>query len=253
MIEQASPAARPGGCRPWGFAGSLAWSLLAIALWLGLQVVVGDLLIEWFFAGAVPADVGQIATHAPFVATITIGGMIVPLVVIALAVRTAGCGLGDYLGLHVPDRRYLLIGLGALAVLIPAVDLVSWLAGYAVTPSFVTDIYRSARDSGTLILLAIALAVAAPLVEETIFRGFLLPGLSQSWLGPWGAILFTSIAWALLHAQYQPFYLIQIVLLGVLFGWLRLKSGSTLLTMLLHGLLNLVSLIQAALVVEWFS
>ncbi len=65
--------------------------------------------------------------------------------------------------------------------------------------------------------------------------------------------MFTSVTWALLHAQYQPFYLIQIIILGVLFGWLRLKSGSTLLTMMLHGLLNFVSLIQAALVVEWFS
>jgi membrane protease YdiL (CAAX protease family) len=37
------------------------------------------------------------------------------------------------------------------------------------------------------------------------------------------------------------------------FGWLRLKSGSTILTMILHGMLNLVSLAQAAIVVEMLS
>jgi membrane protease YdiL (CAAX protease family) len=147
----------------------------------------------------------------------------------------------------------VLFGLLSLAIIIPLVDLVSWLAGYAVTPSFVIDIYRSARDTGGLLLLTVALVVAAPVVEEVVFRGFLLPGLAKSQLGASGAILLTSVIWALLHAQYQPFYLLQIVVLGVVFGWLRLKSGSTALTILLHGLLNLAALGQAAVIAEWYS
>ena len=122
-----------------------------------------------------------------------------------------------------------------------------------MTPEFVLDIYRSAQGTGTLVLLAIALGVVAPLVEETIFRGFLLPGLARSVLGATGALLFTSLSWALLHVQYQPFYLVQIVILGVVFGWLRLKSNSTLLTIMLHGLLNLAALVQAAAIAEWVN
>ncbi len=171
MTAPPSPVSAPGGCRPWGFAGSLGWAFAAIVLWLGLQVFVGNLLLEWFFAGALASE--QLATHAPFVATVTIGGVFVPLLAIAFAIRMTGCGVAEYLGLQMPSRRHLWIGLGSLALLIPAVDLFSWLAGYAITPSFVTDIYRSARDSGTLILLGIALVVAAPLIEEVIFRGFL--------------------------------------------------------------------------------
>jgi membrane protease YdiL (CAAX protease family) len=247
-----SAVGAPAGCRPWGPAASLAWALAAAVLWLGFQVVVGDILLGWFFDGNIPADTDRIVAHAPFVTTITLSASVVPLVVIAVAVRMARCDFADYLGLHLPERNYVLIGIGALAILIPLVDLVSWLAGYAVTPSFVVNIYRSSRNSGVLVFLILALVVAAPVVEETMFRGFLLPSLAQSRLGPAGAILFTSIAWALLHAQYQPFYLIQIVVLGSLFGWLRLRSGSLTLTIFLHGIVNAVSLVQAAVFAELY-
>jgi membrane protease YdiL (CAAX protease family) len=238
-------------CTPWGVWASLAWGVAAIAAWLGAQIAFGDVILEWLDIPA--ANMARLATDARFVSLVTIGAVIVPLLIIALAVRVARCRLADYLGLHWPARRFLWIGLAVLAVLIPLVDLVSMLAGHAVTPKFVTDLYRSGRDSGWLPMLIIALAVAAPLVEETVFRGFLLPGLAASRLGAWGAILLTSVTWAALHAQYHPFYLGQIIVLGVTFGWLRLKSGSTALTMILHGLLNLVSLAQAAIVVELLS
>jgi membrane protease YdiL (CAAX protease family) len=240
------------GCVPWGLGASLAWGFAAIALWLGAQIVAGELAIAWLFGG-VPSDPGAQIAHAPFVAAVTIGSAVVPLAVVAYAVRAAGCDLADYLGLHAPDRRNLVIGLAALAVMLPLVDLLSWFAGYPVTPDFVLDLYRSARETSTLVVLTLAIAIAAPVVEEIVFRGFLLPGLARSMLGISGALLFTSLSWALLHAQYQPFYLIQIVLLGLVFGWLRLKSGSTLLTIILHGLLNLAALVQAAIVVEWIN
>jgi hypothetical protein len=226
---------------------------VAVAAWLGVQVAIGDVATEWFLGGAVPLEPLELGTHGPFVAVVTIGAAIVPLAVIAFAVRGAGCRLSEYLGLQFPERRYVLLGLLTLAIIIPLVDLVSWFAGYAVTPQFVVEIYRSARDSGALLLLIVALVFAAPLVEEILFRGFLLPGLAASWIGPGGAILLTSAVWTLLHAQYQPFYLIQIMVLGIVFGWLRLQSGSTALTIGLHGILNLTALLQAAFVEEWLS
>jgi membrane protease YdiL (CAAX protease family) len=184
---------------------------------------------------------------------ISLGAMNVPLFIIALAVWSTRSGLTEYLGLYWPERRYVFIGVAVLAVLIPLVDLISLLAGQAVTPKFVTDLYSSARDSGSLWLLVIALIVAAPLVEEIVFRGFLLPSLAATRLGAWGAIVATSIGWAFLHLQYQPFYLMQIVALGMVFGWLRWRSGTTTITLLLHGVVNLVAIVQAAIVVEWLS
>jgi membrane protease YdiL (CAAX protease family) len=172
------------------------------------------------------------------------------LAVIAFAARTARCGIAEYLALRWPERSDLAIGLVCLAVLIPLVDLVSVVAGHDVSPGFVTALYRDARGTGTLPLLVLALAAVTPLVEEVLFRGLLLRGLAASRLGPAGAIGLTSVAWTLMHLQYEPFYLMQALAIGVTFGWLRWQSGSTVLTVLLHGLVNLTSVLQAAWVVE---
>jgi membrane protease YdiL (CAAX protease family) len=215
-----------------------------------VQVAIGELLAEWLDS---VGDSNRLLLDGRFVALVTIAAAPVPLLLVWYAVRRAHCTLQDYLGLNSPQRRDIALGLLALAVLIPLIDLISYLAGHAVTPKFVTDLYTSSRDSSSLWLLALALVVAAPLVEEIVFRGFLLPGLAASRLRPGGALLFTSILWALLHGQYQPFYLAQIVVLGIVFGWLRVRSGTTTLTVGLHATVNLVSLVQAAVIVEWLA
>ena len=42
-------------------------------------------------------------------------------------------------------------------------------------------------------------------------------------------------------------------LIGLLLGWIRWASGSTLLTIGLHMLANLAATVQAAFKVEWLS
>ena len=235
-------------CRPLGLWASLAWGVAVLVAWFGTQVAIVGLLLArlgW--------DAPNLAESAFVVAVVTIGAVPPALAVIAFAARTTRCGIAEYLALRWPGRRELAIGILSLALLIALVDSLSLLAGREVAPGFVTNLYRDARDTGTLPLLVLALAGAAPLVEETLFRGLLLPGLAASFLGPAGAIGLTSVVWALMHLQYEPFYLIQAVALGVAFGWMRWRSNSTLLTILLHALVNLTSMIQAWVIVEWLS
>jgi CAAX protease family protein len=169
--------------------------------------------------------------------------------VVALAIRFARCRFGEYLALVRPSRKYVLIGLACLVVLMPLGDLSTWISGRGIIPPFVVEAYRSARDSGTIWLLVIALAVAAPLTEEIVFRGFMYRGLAVSPVGDAGAILIPSAIWAGMHVQYEMFFIIQIFLLGVVFGILRWKSGSTWLTIGLHAVVNLSSVLQTAYLV----
>lgn len=239
------PDAHPiSPCKPLGAWASLGWSVAALAAWLGAQIALAAAALRWF-GGA-----GNISDNALVISVVIIGAALPALAVIAFAARTARCRILEYLALRWPERRYLVLGLVCLAVLIPLVDLVSVLAGHDVSPGFVIGLYRNARGTGTLPLLVLALVAATPLVEEALFRGLLLPGLAASRLGPAGAIALTSASWALMHLQYEPFYLMQALAIGVTFGWLRWRSGSTLLTVLLHGIVNLTSLLQAAWHVE---
>lgn len=231
-------------CKPLGVGATLVWSAGALVAWIGAQVALAIAATYWLGASV------DLASDATVISVVIIGAAPAALIVFALAARTARCGIAEYLALRWPAPRHVALGVLCFALLIPAVDIVSWLAGHEVSPAFVTDVYRSARAGGALPFLVVALVVATPVVEETLFRGLLLPGLAASRLGPAAAIGLTAAAWALMHMQYAPFYLIQAMAFGVAFGWLRLASGSTLLTIVLHGVVNLVSLIQAAAVVE---
>ena len=61
---------------------------------------------------------------------------------------------------------------------------------------------------------------------------------------PWPAIIGTAALFGLLHVQYDWFVIAQVFGFGVLLGWMRWVSGSTLLTMLLHGLINFEGMIE---------
>jgi membrane protease YdiL (CAAX protease family) len=75
-------------------------------------------------------------------------------------------------------------------------------------------------------------------------------GLAASALGPTGTIVLTSLVWSVVHIQYDWFYLVHIFAVGLLLGAVRYKSGSTLLTIVLHALMNLVATLEMYVVSE---
>ena len=123
-------------------------------------------------------------------------------------------------------------------------DMVSRLAGREVTPGFMGDVLRSASAEGALWLLLLAFCVAAPITEELFARGFLYRGWSETFLRPAGAIVLSSLVWTALHLQYDWFFLGEVFSIGLLLGYLRYRSGSIWLTILLHGLNNLAAVVQ---------
>jgi hypothetical protein len=95
-------------------------------------------------------------------------------------------------------------------------------------------------------VLWLAFVVVAPVGEEITFRGFLFRGWAASRLGVSGTILLSALTFTALHAHYDWFETLQVFLIGTLFGWLRWRSGSTTLTILLHLVANLLATLLAA-------
>jgi uncharacterized protein len=153
----------------------------------------------------------------------------------------------DYLALRWPSWTNLLIGVAALFALVMGWDQISRLAGREVEPGFMGDVLRSARADGALWLLVVAFCVAAPITEEFFARGFLYRGWSESVLRPTGAIILSSLVWTALHLQYDWFFLGEVFSIGLLLGYLRYRSNSTWLTIVLHGLNNLAAVVQTLL------
>jgi len=90
-----------------------------------------------------------------------------------------------------------------------------------------------------LVLFGITLA---PMIEELLFRGIILPVTVRSLGVPFG-LLVTSIPFSLMHGPMYEWswqHLLLLVLVGIAFGVVRLRSGSTLASTIVHGAYNLM-------------
>ena len=171
-------------------------------------------------------------------------GLPAVLAALWLAIRMSRMPFADYLALRWTSWINFLIGVVALFVLIMGWDMLSRATGREVTPGFMGDVLQSARADGALWLLVIAFCVAAPVTEEFFARGFLYRGWSESFLGPAGAIVLSSLVWTALHLQYDWFFFGEVFSIGLLLGYLRYRSNSIWLTVFVHGLNNLAAVVQ---------
>ncbi|ABB56516.1 CPBP family intramembrane metalloprotease [Synechococcus elongatus PCC 6311] len=102
-------------------------------------------------------------------------------------------------------------------------------------------------DSGSrsaLFWFWVTAAIAAPLFEEVLFRGFLLASLTR-WLPVRGAIALSGLLFALAHLSLSE--VLPLFALGCLLGEVYTRSRNLLAPMLLHGLWNSGTLISLLL------
>jgi membrane protease YdiL (CAAX protease family) len=89
--------------------------------------------------------------------------------------------------------------------------------------------------SGAMLLMAMAVLVA-PLVEETVFRGYLYPLFAKS-LGVLPGILITGVLFGLMHGSQLGWtwrLVLLLSLVGVIFTFARARTGTVLASFLLH-------------------
>jgi membrane protease YdiL (CAAX protease family) len=250
-----SPSAPPqaGAPLPWGLLATIVWGVAGFCIWFMAQfaVIIGYVMTHPETSDA--AVMRAMATNGFLLALVTIVAGPAWIAVTAIAARWRGWRVADYLALVVPRRSDFAFGFACMAALLIAFDVLTYATGRDLVPAFMFESYKTARASGTMVLFFIAVVIVGPVTEEIVFRGFLFRGLNASFLGVAGTLLATSVAWAVMHVQYDALIIAQIFLIGLLLGWLRWASGSTLLTISLHVLANFAALIEAAIKVEWMG
>jgi membrane protease YdiL (CAAX protease family) len=230
--------------RIWKFWGTALWGLFIFAAMFAGQIAV----VAWFVLRREgPIDLAA-AIHVVggglTISLSVIMGLPAVLAALWIAIRFSRTPFADYLALRWPSWTNLLIGVAALFVLVMGWDLLSRATGREVAPGFMGEVLKSARADGALWLLVFAFTVAAPITEEFFARGFLYRGWSESFLGPVGAIILSSVVWTALHLQYDWFFFGEVFSIGLLLGYLRYRSNSTWLTVIVHGLNNLAAVVQ---------
>jgi membrane protease YdiL (CAAX protease family) len=107
----------------------------------------------------------------------------------------------------------------------------------------ILEIALEGQDWVAITCFFLTASVLAPVFEELMFRGFLLPSLTR-YLPVWGAILLSSLIFAVAHLSVSE--VLPLATLGIILGITYTRSRNLLAAMLMHGLWNsgtLVSLI----------
>ena len=232
----------------WGYWATLGWAVVAF---LAGQLVAFGLLLwlrtgDWNTILQTPFD-GVLVTLFVVVSNpITIG-------VLAGAVWLKRANQAEYLALHRPRPGDVTLGIACLVGLIVISDALLYLSGRDLVTPFQLQSYTTAAAAGWLAPMAAAAILVAPAGEEVMFRGFLFRGWARTERSALPAIVAISLLWAVLHLQYDWTGMLQIFVIGLFLGWMRLRSGSLLLTFLLHALFNLEGTMETLVQVHFFN
>ena len=101
------------------------------------------------------------------------------------------------------------------------------------------DVALELRDDGpfwALLLFAVMIMVGAPIVEEIAFRGMLFNALRKRGVGTVLTIVISAVAFSAFH--FEPIRFFLLLPLGLVYGWVRWKTGSLGAAMVAHGVNN---------------
>ena len=132
-------------------------------------------------------------------------------------------------------RKDLAIGLSAVTILYVAVFTAAHYIGNPREPSMVS-LYQFKTDYQVAVLL-ISILILPPIVEELLYRHFILTALPvfKDRFTAILAILLTAMLFAWVHKYEYTLTYVSLFLVGIIFGVARVHSKGMLLPILLHS------------------
>jgi membrane protease YdiL (CAAX protease family) len=232
--------------KPWSFWPTIGFSAIIAAAFLFAQLLVVVPAFIVYKDKAPQADIEQLGEMVSSSGLVMSIGFIVALpVVVGLSVLFSylrkGITVRQYLGIHSVTFKQIGIWLGAIVLFSIVEDVFYTLVGAPIVHLSSIQMYETVIFPPLLFFVFI---VCAPIVEECFYRGFLFKGLLHSWMGPVGATLSTALMWAMIHTQYEWYGIVMIFIGGILLGIARIRTGSIVMPMLMHCIMNIIASVQ---------
>lgn len=135
------------------------------------------------------------------------------------------------LGWILPHSRYTAIGLisGVVA---------------AISVALVTHFRHEVIPSTSTVDFLVLGFVVGPILEESVFRGCLLPVLTRT-LGSTASVAATAVLFSAFHGPRDVTHWVWFGATGLAYGWLRLASHTTTASALMHATCNLTLFLAA--------
>jgi len=129
-----------------------------------------------------------------------------------------------------------------ILTLLTIIYSVVWI-GIFGEPSINTDMGTYWESSSIdIALLFLSVAIVTPIVEELMFRGYILDAINRKH-SDWTAIIWSSILFGLLHFLGGAFHIGSALIGGIIYGWIRVRTGSLLPSIACHMVWNMLALI----------
>ncbi len=224
--------------KPWGFWATIGFGAILFLVWSTVREFASVTISGGSFftsPGELPVNSRADAWADVVALPVILGGIIL------LAWARRGISVSSYLGLTWPRVRQVVSWFLAVAAFEVGFELLSALL-HRPQNEYVLNLVRT---SGWLPLF-LGVAVAAPLGEEFFFRGFLYSGLSKSRGGPALAIVLPALVFGAIHNQYDYYGMLNCLAMALLFGFMRWRTGSLWLCVVLHGMMNARTMIEVA-------
>ena len=117
------------------------------------------------------------------------------------------------------------------------IGIISPIVSAIPMPEFMEKVFlQFAERNGVFSFIAIV--IAAPILEELIFRGVILDGLLKKY-SPLKAIIISSILFGVIHLN--PWQFISALIIGVFSGWVYYETKKLTLSILIHAVNNLLA------------
>ena len=237
----------PSTSSPWELGPTLGLSLLTVLLlfFVGTAVSICFVVVlSWQDPNLDTEALAKVLTSSGLlvsVSTLISGPLCIGLICALIKMRPT-MTIKGYLDLYWPTGRSLLIWNLLLVAFLIVADRITEALNQ--TDDFIETAYQTAQIP---VLLFLAVVIVAPVFEELLFRGFMFKGIEASRLGAGGAILITSGVWAVIHLQYNLYFMAVIFGLGLLLGAARVQTRSTYVPIAMHGLNNLIAFMLTAM------
>jgi len=120
------------------------------------------------------------------------------------------------------------------------IGFISPIVNSMPVPEFMQQMFMElASQNG--VLSFITLVIAAPILEELIFRGIILDGLLKRY-SPVKSIIISSVLFGIVHLN--PWQFISAVIIGFFIGWVYYKTRKLSLAILIHMTNNFLAFIM---------
>jgi membrane protease YdiL (CAAX protease family) len=240
--SDARGAGRPGGsARP--DRPSLA-DAIVLPIWVLAGQLVGGLLILPLML-VQGLDIGM-SQEALIGVTVVLGWSVVG-VGLWLWLRLRGAWQPDWHAGHAPwsTLKASMAGVGgALGGFVVMQLMVAAVVGITGQEPPEQEIFELLSDPMLAWVIGATAVLAAPIVEEIVFRGVVMDVLRRRW-GWWTSALVQAAIFSAIHIETltSATMFVTLAMLGFIFAWLRRVTGSLVAPIVAHLVFNLISLV----------